>query len=170
MAKAFVAHADALYSLGVEWYLKTILVMEPVALSVERHLGNGHPIQRLLRPFLRDAVASAASAREWFAGPDGFWDRFASISTTGLYAMTQHYYQDWSLEDCAPKTILRERVGSETLPRIYPFREDASLLWTTIESFVTKFVDMHFTVDPSTGIIKAAKTSPAHLISRILHL
>lgn len=46
-----------------QWYLKTLLVMEPVAITMFRSLPNAHPVYRFLHPFLKDVVAANAAVR-----------------------------------------------------------------------------------------------------------
>lgn len=99
--------AIGLFRLLPQWYLKTIMIMEPIAISFFRSLPNAHPLYRLLQPFLHDAVASAAATREWFAGDGGFWDRYCSVSLEALEDILRHFYKGFVFEKNAPTAILK---------------------------------------------------------------
>jgi len=147
-AKAFVGNSCALHTLAIEWYLRTVVVMEPVSLTIRRSLPAAHPVARLLQPFLADAVAANVAARGWFEGDGGLWDQCASVSTEGLSALMRAGWQGWAIESVAPSTILAGN-GARHSPRVYPWREDSLALWNEMHAFVYEFLVCHYPAEDS---------------------
>lgn len=67
----YVANAHAQLHFMKTYYLESIAVMEPFALSLQRQISSMHPVHRLLRPYLRGCIAANVSARRWLTGPTG---------------------------------------------------------------------------------------------------
>ncbi|CAG9463833.1 unnamed protein product [Pedinophyceae sp. YPF-701] len=147
-AKTAAASVDAQIHLGVSWYLKTVAVMEPIAVCMHRNLVSGHPIFRLLHTFLRHAISTGVAAREWFLGEHGFWAQTAAMPVPNLLRLLREEYKTWSLETSTmPGHMEAMGVLETTTIRTYPFRDDGMILWKVIVQFVGEYVALFYPDD-----------------------
>jgi len=146
-AKAFVANADAQYHMAVSYYLKTLAVSEPFAVSMQRNLSVMHPLYKLLRPYTKYCLAFNAMARESLISSGGLLEHLFSIHDQAPALVAQEY-TTWRFEDFGFPMVLVQNGfnGSEYFPD-YPNREDGLLVWAAIVDYVKDYVNLYYSSD-----------------------
>ncbi|HBE18666.1 MAG TPA: AraC family transcriptional regulator [Cyanobacteria bacterium UBA11149] len=148
IAKTFVQIADGTYHELLAHLGFTHLVIVPFILATARQLADNHPLGILLRPHFQFTLAINDLARTQLINPGGFIEKIlpgtlkASLSLVGK-SIEESQFQDFAL----PNQLKRRGVEDSNLLPDYPYRDDAYLLWSAIEKFVTSYVNLYYKND-----------------------
>lgn len=152
IAKTIVEIADANLHEAVSHLARTHLLMEPFVVAAHRQLARTHPILRLLRPHFRGTLAINEAAWRRLIADGGAIERvFAGKieSTRQLAAdgLRQFQFRNGFLPKTLAATGTDER---EALPN-HPYRDDASLYWQAIHSWVSEYLAIYYPNDAATA-------------------
>jgi len=156
-AKVHATAHDAGYHQLVAHWLRTHCCMEPFILATNRQLSAIHPIFRLLHPHFRYTLEINALAREALINADGIIE---SCFFPGKYAIefsSVAYDKVWRFDmEALPADLIRRGLavedptaehGLKLTIEDYPFANDGLVLWDTIKSWVTDYVNHYYNDD-----------------------
>jgi arachidonate 15-lipoxygenase len=137
--------ANQLHHTFVSHFPRTHFVMEGVAVATLRKLPTNHPLFWLLRTHIDGTLGFNETALSSFTAQAGA-DRFlmAASLRTGQSMMRDSLNGWWSYD--FPSDLVQRQVGPDRLP-YYPYRDDATLWWDAIASFVNDVVDAAYADD-----------------------
>ncbi|MCP2729047.1 lipoxygenase family protein [Limnofasciculus baicalensis] len=145
IAKTFVQIADGTHHELLSHLGFTHLVMTSFVLATARQLPDNHPIAILLKPHFQFTLAINDLARTQLVNPGGFVEKIlpgtlkASLSLVGQ-SIKESNFKDRAL----PNQIKQRGVDDPTALPDYPYRDDAYLLWSAIQDFVTDYVNLYY--------------------------
>lgn len=145
-AKLIVSCADANHHELVSHLGRTHLLIEPIVIATHRVLGEDHPIGRLLMPHFEGTLsindeAQSKLIRKGFAVDRLMAGTIEASRTIAVEALSIPYFNEGFL----PKALAARGVLDEDLD--YPYRDDALLVWSAIERWVTAYVGHHYASD-----------------------
>jgi arachidonate 15-lipoxygenase len=162
IAKLCVQIADANHHEMSSHLGRTHLVMEPFAVSTARQLAQNHPLGLLLRQHFRFMLTNNYLARERLINQSryvegryvegGFVERILAGTLLESLQIVKNACTSWSIKEFALPTELKNRgidakeeqdPNSYKLPH-YPYRDDSLLLWQTINTFVTSYLEVFY--------------------------
>jgi arachidonate 15-lipoxygenase len=147
-ARTHVQSADGTYHEILAHLLRTHLVMEPIAVALNRQLSERHPLNALLRPHFRDTMAINRDARTTLIAPGGPIDVTMALGTYGNLQLAARSYAEWSFDRAGLKADLAARgvLDPAVLPG-YHYRDDALKLWDAIETFADEILRVFYRTD-----------------------
>lgn len=148
MAKTIVQVAEANYHELFVHLARTHLVLEAFTVATHRQLADCHPINILLLPhfegtlFINNAAANSLIAADGpidhiFAAPI-----YDTQQAAGLDRLNFNFTDSMLINDLKRRGV----DNSDYLPN-YPYRDDALLIWATIEEWVNNYVSIYYPND-----------------------
>jgi arachidonate 15-lipoxygenase len=107
------------------------------SVATPRHLHKEHPVYVLLEPHLNFSVAHTA-----FSSAEMRFNTqipFMTPTKLQMKKLVEVAYEKWTFTDLDFDYSLTDR-GVEQYPKVYPYRDDGKLIWTTLAKFVTEYV------------------------------
>ena len=145
MAKTVVNIADTNQHGFVAHLAHTHLIMEAFVLATPRQLSNRHPLHRLLMPHLEATAFINFVATQLLLAPSGSVDQLfcgtLDASTRVAIAAAHDDFNDLML----PRDLAARGVESPELD--YPYRDDATAVWTAIREWVEDYLAVYYTSD-----------------------
>lgn len=147
MAMMLVQSADANVHEGVFHLGRTHMVMEAVKLCMERQLDEEHPLYRLLHPHLETTLAINCSAKTSLIAPGGTVDRCFAPTIESFAGVVKNALDTYPIRTASPLEDLERRgLGNvETLE--HPYRDDVTIVWGAVESFVREYVQAYYSTN-----------------------
>jgi arachidonate 15-lipoxygenase len=144
MAMLVVQSADANVHEGVFHLGRTHMVMEAVKVCMERQLDEEHPLYRLLHPHLETTLAINHSAKTSLIAPGGTVDRCFAPTIQSFASVVKKALDTYPIRTASPLEDLQRRgLGNvETLE--HPYRDDVTIVWGAVESFVREYVEGYY--------------------------
>ncbi|NRB40201.1 MAG: lipoxygenase [Pseudomonadales bacterium] len=147
-AKSIVEMAEGNYHELFVHLARTHLFVEPFAVATQRNLAEVHPLNILLTPhfegtlFINNAAAGSLIAEggpidQIFAGEITYTQQVA-----GNDRLAYDFYANMLPTDLANRGV----ADSAVLPN-YPYRDDALLIWSAIEKWITEYVNIYYPHD-----------------------
>ncbi len=147
-AKTVVQIADGNHHELIAHLGRTHLLVEPFAIATPKWLNQQHPLRRLLEPHLEGTRFINWAAGKTLITPKGTVDkllsgtidadRCAAVRVTASRTFDESFLPEWlaaqGLDDL------------EKLP-VFPFRDDAMLLWDAIGQWANAYVALHWPAD-----------------------
>ena len=147
-AKTVVQVTDANFHEAVSHLARTHLLTEPFVMATHRQLPVGHPLNTLLVPHFKGTLAINNAAQARLIAPkggvngllSGAIDQARVLAILGLNM--RGFNDDWlpvRLKACGVD-------DTNTLP-IYPYRDDALLIWDAIHQWVSSYIGIYYPAD-----------------------
>lgn len=147
-AKTVVHIADANYHEAVSHLGRTHLFVGCFAIATHRQLPSNHPLYQLLIPHFAGNLAINNAAHEQLIAPEGGVDFLlgGSIDQSRVYAVLG--LQSYGFNSAMLRKSLHMRGVDDTdcLP-VYPYRDDALLIWDAIHTWVQDYVNLYYKTD-----------------------
>jgi arachidonate 5-lipoxygenase len=164
-AKMHLQHADGIYHQMVVHLLQCHLSLEPVIVSMQRHLKHsvgtrhtGHAVADLLMPHFHRTIAINSFGRHTMLGgsdpnsPPTF-DVITSIGVNGTLGLMQKaYLEEWGMVDNSFPKHLEKRGFTRTEPAFlkdFPYRDDGFLVWDAMKDYVKECLSSVYQGDRS---------------------
>jgi arachidonate 15-lipoxygenase len=148
MAKSIVQTADGNFHEAVSHLGRTHLVTEPFVIATERQLASTHPVGILLRPHFEGTLFINNAAQEFLIDSQGGVDALlaATIDADRVYAAKS--VQGYVFNDAMLPTALKLRgVDDPTQLPVYPYRDDALLIWNAIHKWASDYLAIYYRTD-----------------------
>ncbi len=146
-AKSFVQNASNHTHQGIFHYFGTHLIVAVVAIAFHRTIPPQSPLHALLTPFLAKCLGINKLARELLVSRDGIVDRSLSGGAKGVL---EGCARAWSLYRWDRHTfhgdLAARGITPQNLPD-FPFRDDSSLVWEAIHTYVREVIDTFYPSD-----------------------
>ncbi|CAH8834475.1 unnamed protein product [Trichobilharzia szidati] len=143
-AKLWVNLADACHHMIVGRLL-THLILESVYVSLRRNMSQSHPIYHLVAPHFRSILPVTRKLKEW-TFENGWISRNIQLSRKGIKQLLRRAFKKWRFDVNA--NIYRELESRGVYDPNglgnYPYREDALLIYHTLEQFVSSYVRLFY--------------------------
>jgi arachidonate 15-lipoxygenase len=148
MAKVALLAADSQLTGLVAHFGLCHCVMEAVVLSTRRNLADSHPLRLLLDAHTENTLIVNEITRSSLTPPDGAIDRMMAQDLQGSLDMTAQAVRDFRImESAPPQDFARRGVDDVRALPSYPYRDDQTLLWNAIETWVTAYIGIYYRDD-----------------------
>jgi arachidonate 15-lipoxygenase len=147
-AKTVVQIADANIHEAVTHLARTHLLIGVFAIATARQLPLTHPLKILLHPHFDSTLAINDAAQRTLIAPGGGVDRLLSASIDNSRVLAVLGLQSYSFNSAIlPKQFQQRGVDDPNLLPIYPYRDDALLVWDAIHQWVWDYLNLYYTTD-----------------------
>lgn len=148
VAKLFVQSADANVHEAYAHLGRTHLPMEPIIIATHRNFAKEHPLFQLLKPHFTFNLAIDEVGKRQLINKGGFMDQLLAGTLEASLGLVAKAVDECRFDDSMIHKDLKLRgvFETESLPD-YPYRHDALLIWDSIYSFVTSYIDLYYTTD-----------------------
>ncbi|MBV1862618.1 MAG: hypothetical protein KUG77_29625, partial [Nannocystaceae bacterium] len=147
-AKTVVQVADGNFHELVAHLGRTHLLLEPFPIATKNLLPEGHPLRTLLEPHFVGTLFINWAAGAFLVAPKNFVDKVLSgtIDADRVTSVTVSSGRSFN-ESFLPTWLAAQGVDDpEKLP-VYPFRDDALLLWDAIGTWARAYVSVFWPSD-----------------------
>jgi arachidonate 15-lipoxygenase len=140
MLAAHNNHHEVVSHLGL-----THLLVDPVIISMRRHLHPTHPVYALLNPHFEGTAAINIGARTSLIRPERSVDRLIGSKIEMNYPYLKKARLNHSFRDNMPKVRFHKlKTDDSSLLPSYPYREDAIQIWDAIHDWVSAYVKLWY--------------------------
>ncbi|MEH1866233.1 MAG: lipoxygenase family protein [Nostoc sp.] len=147
-AKTVVQIADANIHEAVTHLARTHLFVGVFAIATARQLPLTHPLRILLRPHFDSTLAINDAAQRTLIAPGGGVDRLLSASIDNSRVLAVLGLQSYGFNSAIlPKQFQQRGVDDPNLLPVYPYRDDALLIWNAIHQWVWDYLNLYYTTD-----------------------
>ncbi|MBD2526856.1 lipoxygenase family protein [Nostoc sp. FACHB-133] len=147
-AKTVVQIADANIHEAVTHLARTHLFVGVFAIATARQLPLTHPLRILLRPHFDGTLAINDAAQRTLIAPSGGVDRLLSASIDNSRVLAVLGLQSYSFNSAIlPNQFQQRGVDDPNLLPIYPYRDDALLVWNAIHKWVWDYLNLYYPTD-----------------------
>ncbi|AFY37377.1 Arachidonate 15-lipoxygenase [[Leptolyngbya] sp. PCC 7376] len=165
-AKTAVQIADANFHEAVTHLARTHLFMGPFAIATHRQLPESHPLFKLLKPHFFGMLAINDSAQAKLIAKGGGVNKIlsATIDNARLFAILGVQTYGFNSAMLRKQLAARGVDDTEGLP-IYPYRDDALLIWDAINNWVQSYLKTYYANDAAVRRDQAIQAWVKELIS-----
>lgn len=147
-AKTVVVIADANFHEAVSHLGRTHLFVGPFVMTTYRQLPINHPLRVLLHPHFEGTLAINDAAQRVLIAPGGGVDRLLSSSIDNSRVLAVRGLQSYGFNQAAlPKQLKQRGVDDPNLLPVYPYRDDALLVWNAIHQWVSDYLKLYYPTD-----------------------
>ena len=148
MARDIVQVADGNYHELFAHLARTHLVQEAFAMATYRQLASSHPLNALLTPHFEGTLFINNAAAGGLIAPGGPIDEIfgGTISSTQRAAVADRLAFDFDANR-VPVELEARGVGTDSALRVFPYRDDALLVWGALEDWVHQYVYIYYSDD-----------------------
>jgi arachidonate 15-lipoxygenase len=147
-AKAIVQIADANFHEAVSHLARTHLFVGSFVPTTHRQLPPKHPLSLLLRPHFEATLAINDAAQRSLIAPNGGVDRLLSSTIDNSRVFAVRGLQSYGFNSAMlPKQLQQRGVDDPNLLPIYPYRDDALLIWNAIRQWVADYLQLYYPTD-----------------------
>ncbi len=147
-AKTIVEIADANFHEAVTHLGRTHLFVGPFAIATPRQLVDNHPVSLLLRPHFEGTLAINNAAQSNLIAPGGGVDQLLSATIDNSRILAAVGVQSYGFNQAMLRKQLEKRgVDDTTMLPVYPYRDDALLIWDAIHQWVSDYLHIHYNSD-----------------------
>lgn len=147
-AKSVVQIADGNFHEAVSHLGRTHLLVEPFVLATHRQLNKEHPLSLLLRPHFQGTLAINSAAHRRLIAPKGGVDRLLGSTIDNDRVLAALGLQSIGFNDAMLPNQLKVRgVDDPACLPVYPYRDDALLLWSAIHDWVAAYLGLYYGSD-----------------------
>jgi arachidonate 15-lipoxygenase len=148
MAKAVVQVADSNYHEAVAHLGRTHLFISPFVMATHRQLLPTHPLSILLRPHFEGTLNINNGAQSRLMAPKGGVDTNLAATIDCARALTVAGLQTYGFNSAMlPKQLEQRGVADSNALPLYPYRDDALLLWEAIHDWAKAYLSLYYTND-----------------------
>ncbi|MGK7912523.1 MAG: lipoxygenase family protein [Synechococcus sp.] len=147
-AKTVVQVADANFHEAVSHLARTHLLTEPFVMATHRQLPVDHPLNKLLVPHFKGTLAINNAAQERLIAPKGGVNGLlsASIDQARVLAVAGLQMRGFN-DDWLRKRLEARGVDDTSKLPVYPYRDDALLIWDAIHDWVEAYITIYYATD-----------------------
>ncbi|MDJ0733796.1 MAG: lipoxygenase family protein [Nostocaceae cyanobacterium] len=147
-AKTIVQIADVNFHEAVTHLGRTHLFVGPFAIATHRQLLDNHPLSLLLRPHFEGTLAINDAAQSSLIAPGGGVDQLLSSTIDNSRVLAAVGLQSYGFNEAMLAKQLQKRGVDDTkmLP-VYPYRDDALLIWDAIHQWVSDYLSIYYQSD-----------------------
>jgi arachidonate 15-lipoxygenase len=147
-AKTTVLIADANFHEAVSHLARTHLFVGVFVMATHRQLPSNHPLSLLLRPHFEGTLAINNAAQENLIARDGGVDLLLSSTIDNSRMLAVRGLQSYSFNAAMlPKQLKQRGVDDPNLLPVYPYRDDALLIWDAIRDWVSDYLKLYYPTD-----------------------
>ncbi|MDJ0801084.1 MAG: lipoxygenase family protein [Calothrix sp. MO_167.B12] len=147
-AKTIVQIADANFHEAVTHLGRTHLFVGPFAIATRRQLLDNHPVSLLLRPHFEGTLAINNAAQSTLIAPNGGVDQLLSPTIDNARVLAAVGLQSYGFNEAMlPKQLQKRGVDDTTMLPVYPYRDDALLIWDAINQWVSDYLSIYYQTD-----------------------
>ncbi|XP_065865989.1 linoleate 13S-lipoxygenase 2-1, chloroplastic-like [Euphorbia lathyris] len=154
-AKAHVLAHDSAYHQLISHWLRTHACTEPYIIAANRQLSEMHPIYRLLHPHFRYTMEINALARLALINAGGVIESTFSPGKYSMEMCSVIYDKQWRFDHQGlPNDLISRGMavedpsaphGVKLTIEDYPYASDGLILWDTLKTWVTDYVNHYYT-------------------------
>ena len=149
-AKTIVQIADANFHEAVSHLARTHLVMGPFAIATPRQLLDTHPLSLLLRPHFQGMLAINNAAQDRLIAPGGGVNGLLSSSIDNSRVLAVIGVQTYGFNAAMlPEQLKTRGVDDPQALPVYPYRDDALLIWDAIHEWASAYLSLYYPSDES---------------------
>ncbi|OKH19070.1 lipoxygenase family protein [[Limnothrix rosea] IAM M-220] len=165
-AKTAVQVADANFHEAVTHLGRTHLFMGPFVIATHRQLPENHPLFKLLTPHFLGMLAINDSAQAKLIYKGGGVDKIlaTTIDNARLFAVLGVQTYGFNRAMLPDQLAARGVDDTEALP-VYPYRDDALLIWEAIYNWVKAYLKTYYPGDSAVQRDQALQAWAKELIS-----
>jgi arachidonate 15-lipoxygenase len=147
-AKAVVQIADANIQEAVTHLSRTHLFVGIFVMATYRQLPLNHPLRLLLHPHFEGTLAINDAAQRSLIAPGGGVDRLLASTIDNSRVLAVYGLQSYGFKNAMlPKQFQQRGVDDSNLLPVYPYRDDALLVWDAIHQWVTGYLNLYYATD-----------------------
>ncbi|WGV24964.1 lipoxygenase family protein [Halotia branconii] len=147
-AKTVVQIADANIQEAVTHLSRTHLFVGVFVIATYRQLPLSHPLRLLLHPHFEGTLAINDAAQRSLITPGGGVDRLLASTIDNSRVLAVYGLQSYGFKNAMlPKQFQQRGVDDANLLPVYPYRDDALLVWDAIHQWVTDYLKLYYTTD-----------------------
>ncbi|MHC5672248.1 lipoxygenase family protein [Nostoc sp.] len=147
-AKTIVQIADANFHEAITHLARTHLFVGAFAIATYRQLPLTHPLRILLHPHFDSTLAINDAAQRILIAPGGGVDRLLSASIDNARVFAVLGLQSYGFNSAIlPKQFQQRGVDDPNLLPVYPYRDDALLVWDAITKWVSDYLNLYYITD-----------------------
>ncbi|MEO1560864.1 MAG: lipoxygenase family protein, partial [Cyanobacteria bacterium J06632_19] len=147
-AKTIVQMANSNYHEALSHLGRTHLFVGRFAIATHRQLPDNHPLSLLLRPHFEGTLLINDGAQKSLIAAGGGIDKLFSSTIDSSRALVEADLQNYSFNKAMLPNQLQERGvdDNDKLP-VYPYRDDALLIWYAIRQWVSDYLTIRYKND-----------------------
>ncbi|MEA5506644.1 lipoxygenase family protein [Halotia wernerae UHCC 0503] len=147
-AKTVVQIADANIQEAVTHLSRTHLFVGVFVMATYRQLPLNHPLRLLLHPHFEGTLAINDAAQRSLIAPGGGVDRLLASTIDNSRVLAVYGLQSYSFKSAMlPKQFQQRGVDDANLLPVYPYRDDALLVWDAIHQWVADYLNLYYATD-----------------------
>lgn len=146
MAKTVVHTADFNHHELFSHLARTHLVSEAFCVATRRHLAANHPLNILLTPHFEGSLFINELATYLILAPEASGDLIFAAELSNQISAAGKARLEWDFYEHMPAREFAAR-GVDGPQLRYPYRDDALLIWDTIQSWVEEYVRVYYSDD-----------------------
>ena len=148
-AKTVVQVADGNFHEAVTHLARTHLFIEPFVIATHRQLPDKHPLSLLLRPHFEGTLFINFGAEDSLIAKGGGVNTLQSPSIDESRVFAVKGLQTYPFNQQMLRSQLERRgvLDTSKLP-VYPFRDDALLIWDAIHQWVSGYLKIYYKSNP----------------------
>lgn len=147
-AKTVVQIADANFHEAVSHLGRTHLFVEAFILPTHRQLPQNHCLSLLLRPHFEGTLLINNGAHKILISPKGGVDSLLSSTIDNSRVLVVLGLQSYGFNGAMlPKQLQQRGVDDPNLLPVYPYRDDALLVWDAIHQWVSDYLNIYYASD-----------------------
>ncbi len=147
-AKTVVQIADANFHEAVSHLARTHLFVGAFVMTTHRQLPITHPLSLLLRPHFQGTLAINDAAQRILIAPEGGVDRLLSSTIDNSRIFVVRGLQSYGFNAAMlPQQLQQRGVDDPKVLPVYPYRDDALLVWNAIYQWVFDYLNLYYTTD-----------------------
>lgn len=163
-AKTVVQIADANIHEAITHLARTHLFVGAFAIATYRQLPLTHPLRILLHPHFDSTLAINDAAQRILIAPGGGVDRLLSASIDNARVLAVLGLQSYGFNSAIlPNQFQQRGVDDPNLLPIYPYRDDALLVWDAIKQWVSDYLNLYYPTDENIQKDTALQTWAAEI-------
>jgi arachidonate 15-lipoxygenase len=148
IAKTIVKTSDINYHEVASHLGLTHLVIDPIVVATYRQLSDKHPLHQLLAPHFEGTLPINALAVRRLINRDGKVEQLLAPEIESAYKVLSAIRNNFHFRSSfLPNDLARRGVGMTSALKNYPYRDDALLIWTAIETWVRDYVNAYYESD-----------------------
>ncbi|WP_414541413.1 lipoxygenase family protein [Nostoc sp. CCY0012] len=147
-AKTVVYIADGNFHEAVSHLGRTHLFVGPFVITTHRQLSPSHPLNLLLRPHFEGTLAINDAAQRVLIAPGGGVDRLLASTVDNSRVLAVRGLQTYPFNQAMlPQQLKQRGVEDPNLLPVYPYRDDALLVWDAIHQWVSDYLSLYYKTD-----------------------
>lgn len=148
IAKDIVRVADTEHHELLSHLTFTHLILESIALSTRRQLPEEHPVYKLLSNHTEGTLMINYLAATVLIAKGGAVDRILGADHITTTALISEQRKIFSFRDnFLPVRLSKQKIDDSKVLPVYPYRDDALLIWNAVNDWIKNFVNVYYLDD-----------------------